>query len=361
MQAIALRPGRSQLFAQLAALAVMCAVMLFEPLLCLPVALLAPLFVCPLIGNKRQWWAFALALAPTALALANGGEPLFCASLLLPCLLCGAVTFMQRRKNTKSLHNPCVWYIIAYAVSLSALLVFGARALGGDLRNGLARLAIDTVNSSENPGLLLYRLAAAGVIRVPSDYRSASLISFVLDPVLRSELNLSLRLTVNSLISALAPKLFVECCLVLGLFVFLREQRLNHSVLLVKTDESGKPSAVVAPSVGAAGFSALALPKAMHLAAAILGLACLLFRNSENGFAAMISMLCGYVFECVFSLVGAAVLVGVLSSKKPERKRLYGVLAAAAYITVPMLLMTVGVLDLFMHFRSKKTTDKEEE
>ena len=363
MQAIALRPKRSQIISQLIALGVLILLMLFSPALCLPLTLLMPLFVCPVVGLRYQWAAYAAALAPAVVSLASGYDAAYSLSLVAPVGLCVAVAALQRHTHTDAKNEAFTGYLLAYLISLGAIVLLGARAVGGNLTEGLSAALAGAVGSSENPGMTLYRLAAAGLVGVPRSYQNARAISFALDPVLISQLLLSLKLTLRLALTALIPKLFVEACILGGLFTSLRVQRLNHSFLLVKTRDGQKPEpdkdgALIAQPVG---FSAFALPQWARWPMALIALGALLLPLVDVPVLRMVGLLCDATFDCVFQLIGAAVLITVFSARKPELRTVFGILAALAYLVLPTALALVGLLDLMLHFRDRSSTNHQEE
>lgn len=364
MQAIALRPGRSRLMAQLIWLSALMLLMLLTPALSLPVALVAPLFVCPLVGHSQQWWGFALALAPVGVSLYGGGDAAYSMSLALPCGLCALIARGERAASDDSAQGDCTGYIIAYAAALSVIVLLGARALGGGLSEGLASMLADEVGNSRGAGATLYKLASGGAINVPREYKSAQYLSYVLDPVLKAQLLMSLRLTLRLSLNALIPKLFVEVCIALGLFVYLRGQRLNRSFLLVRTHEvkGGAPTeAQGVPVTRSMGFMALELPQHVRGIMLIICLGSLMLPMASDSYLRMLGVMCDSAFQCVFKLIGAAVLISLFTVRKPELKTVFGALSAVAYALLPTVLALVGVIDQLLHFRRNTLFNQEEE
>ena len=361
MQAIALHPKRSQIAGQLVGLALLAFAPLFLHMLCLPAALLLPLFACPLGARKERWFGYAAVLMPALVAYGYGGDALFCLSLLLPGALALAVAAWQQARRTAARKSACFAYIAAYAVALSAIVFFAARAMGGDLSQGLSNELVAAVQRSGNAGELLYRLALAGWISVPSGYQSMGLFPFALDMALRSQLLLSLRLTVRLTLADYVPRLFVETCLVCGLFTSLRVQKLNHAFLLVKKREGRRVEASDVQVARPVGFRMLQLPPQGRALAVGAGIGAIALSLSDSSLAQMLGALCAAGFECVFQLVGAAVLLCQLTARKPERETLYGVIVAAIYLLLPVVPLLLGLLDQALHFRSKSLLHQEEE
>ncbi|MEG0741725.1 MAG: hypothetical protein RR065_02150 [Clostridia bacterium] len=356
MQAIALHPQRGQILGQLFGLGVLAVGMLAVPALCLPLGLLMPLFACPLIGLKQQWCAFVAIPAPALITLMNGGNPYFAMSLLLLCGLPVVVAEVLRSRKRGANAESYLPYMAAYAV---ALLVIGGCAtwvLGGDLVNGLADWLTSMVQASPNAGETLYKLAVAGLVAVPDLYRKAAPISFLLDPVLIHQLLLSYHLTLELLLTRLLAPLFVQACLICGLFTSLRVQKLNHCYLLVGEHEREKVQISLTP-----GFGMINLPPAFRWPLLAMGVCSLLLSMDGASYAQQLSMLMSTVFTCSFELIGAAVAVCLLCARKPEWKPLFGALAALLYVLAPIVLFLIGILDPVLHFRTKSLFPHEKE
>lgn len=361
MQAIALRPQRWQITTQLVGLALCVGGMLVFPVLCLPLCLLIPLFSCPLIGLKQQWAVFLALPAPTLISLLNGFDALYSASLFLLCGLPAALAEHLRSTRKAGAALAFLYYICAYAAALLAVAACAARLFGGGLADGLSDLLTASVRSSPNAGATLYQLAASGVIGVPKAYQNAGALSFMLDPVLARQLLLSLRLSLNLAFHQILPSLFVQSCILGGVFTALRVQRLNHSYLLVDGQPPAAESADRVQIAVSPGFSMLQLPPSLRWPTALMALCALLFSLSPSALVQQLSLLFYTAFLCVYELIGAAVMVCLLSARHPDRKGLFGLLAAVVYLVFPVALFLIGVLDPILHFRSKTLFQQEEE
>ena len=361
MQAIALRPQRGQITGNLAGLALCVLGMLVFPVACIPLALLLPLFACPLIGHKTQWASFLSAAAPSLISLANGMDFLYCLSLLAICGLPLAATELLRPGKKGASPLAFLFHIAAYAAALTAVSFCASRVLGGDLSAGLADALVSRVEASPRVGVTLYQLAASGLIGVPKAYQRAEMLVFALDPALIRQLLMSLRLTLNLSFAQLLPSLFVQACIIGGLFTALRVQRLQHSYLLVSGQQNPKAVGERVRVAIPPGFSMLQLPPPLRWPVSLIGLGALLCAMTPGSFAQELSLLLYTAFVCVFQLIGAAVAICLLSARHPDRKALYGVLAGFIYIFFPIVLFLIGVLDPVLHFRSKTLFQQEEE
>ena len=234
MQPSEIRPQRAQLTAAMLGLGLLGVVMAVFPFTCVLLALVVPLLACPLAGRKQQWAAWLAALAPATISLLAGFHPLYAVSLALPGLCAMATALWLKRSKRLPAPAAILYEMVAYAFALLCVVICAQAALGNAIAPGLAEWLVKRVQSSGNTGLLLYRFAAAGLIAVPEGYQKASLLSFAFDPVLIRQLLLSLRLTAERLIASALPSLFVQACMLGGLFTALRCQRLNCMVLLVE-------------------------------------------------------------------------------------------------------------------------------
>lgn len=361
IQTIPLKPKRWQISVKMAALAACVLGMLCFPALCVPFALATPLFACPLLGLKEQWAAFSAVAAPAVISLAVGMDALYSISLLLVCGLPLTATWLLRSSGHTTSTSAFLFHISAYTAALLCVVIFATRMLGGNLTEGLTTAVMQPLVASPNVGITLYRLAAAGLIGVPKAYQSAAPLVFALNPTLIHQLLLSLRLTLTLSFSQLLPSLFVQCCLIGGLFTALRVQRFHHAYLVV--DAPGKPRDDVKRVHVAipAGFSLIQLPPACRWPLLMLGLASLFFSGSDNAMLNELSLLMYTTFVCVYQLLGAAVMVCLLSARNHDHIKLYGVLTAALYLMVPFVLFLMGILDSVLHFRSKTLFQQEEE
>lgn len=361
MQPSEIRPQRAQLTAAMLGLGLLGVVMAVFPFTCVLLTLVVPLLACPLAGRKQQWAAWLAALAPAAISLLAGFHPLYAVSLALPGLCAMATALWLKRSKRLAAPAAILYEIAAYAFALLCVVICAQAALGNAIAPGLAEWLVKRVQSSGNTGLLLYRFAAAGLIAVPEGYQKAGLLSFAFDPVLIRQLLLSLRLTAERLIASALPSLFVQACMLGGLFTALRCQRLNCMVLLVEEGpaRTQRKTRVIRPP----GFRMLFLPPKSGWLPGVMGLASLVLLSAQSALAQTLGQLFYAAFACTFQVLGAAVIVCLLSARKPERAPLYGALAGAAYVLFPLALFFIGVADQAGHTRVKwlKQIDQNKE
>ena len=358
MERVLLKPGKARLTALMLGLAVLTLVMAFLPAVCLPVALVMPLLACPLFGQERGTWIACLsAVAPCACSMLNGYDALYSLSLASVGVLTLAAT---ARVNAKRMpvRAAIAQFVFAYAAALLMALLAASRALGGNISTGLADAAETWVLSGDQPGLTLYRLATYGLVGVPDSYQNASLMAFVFDSSLIRQMTLSLRLTVTQYARAFLPSLFMQAVLIGGLFCALRVTRINGSLLVVKQlglKTSDRVTLVEEPP----GFGALDLAGRERWTLMFMGLAGLMLL-SGGSLAQTLGLLFYAAFQTVYQLLGAAALVGALTMRRPEHKALIGVGAAIVYAVAPVALLMAGIMDSFLHIRTRRKPNEEE-
>lgn len=362
VQSAAIRPERSRLLAAVVGLLALTGLMVLFPAACLPLALMTPLLACPLVGSRRQWAAWLAAAAPAAVSLLCRFDFLYSLSLLLPGMLPLGLTLWLGARKKLAASLSIGLYVCAYAVSLTLITLAAVRVLGAEVAEGLSELLVAQVEASDQPGLLLYRFAAAGLLAVPDGYSDGLLPLFLLDPSLIRQMLLSLRLNVALMLQDLLPWLFVQACMLGGLFTALRVQHMRCAVLVVAPDPE-HPGERKARVVSPPGFRLMVIPPRLRWTLCLMALASLLLIGAEGRLAQTLGLLFYAAFSCAFQLAGAAVLVCVLSARNPGHAALYGALSAVLYALFPIALFFLGVADQALHFRSRllKTTDSHKE
>lgn len=362
MQIVALKPQRMQLIALMVCLGLMALGTALFPAMAVVFALLMPLFSCPLAGHRQHWAALAASVAPTLISLLNGYDTLYAVSLLVLTGAPLAVAYVLAANKNQSGSMPLGAHIAACAAGLAVVIACATHALGGNLPTGLADLLTQRVSASAQPGMALYRLATAGLLNVPNEYRGASLLVYLLEPALIRQMLMSLHLTLEILFRQSLPSAFVQAGVICGLFTALRARRLNTAMLIVFRDarNPNKRQTRVAQPLG---FSSLTLPRSLSRLVTGMGLCSILLIGTGSQLMQTLGLLFYAMFNTVFQLCGAAVIVGVLSARNPERKPLYGSLAAILYVLFPLALFLIGILDPALHFRKrlKEQPEKEEE
>lgn len=362
MQAIAIKPQNKELNANILAIALCGLVMILYPVLCLPIALLLPLFACPLWETKYQWVSIvAIFLAPLVSYL-KGMQPFYSVSLIVIVALPILATHMLKSDKKAISSLAFLYYIIAYAAGLLFVIACGSDVLGGSIGKGLADVITAKVKASPDRSEILFQLASNGFVSMPAGYQKATMLTFMIDLRLINQLLMSLHLTIELLITNALPELYVQVCIICGVFTALRVQKLHHSYLLVgEAVEKGGAERQVKISISP-GFSRLQITRKTNRIVMCIGLASLLLMSSQSGTVGMyIQLLCIAIFRCIYQLLGAAVAVDVLSARNSERKAFYGILVSVVYVLVPMILYILGLFEPIFHFREKLLSKKEEE
>lgn len=351
MQGVVLKPGRKTIAATTGGLCLLSLLMLALPPFCALLALPLPLLCCALVRRREEPMAWVAAAMPAISSLMEGYAPLYSLSLLLIAGLPMAVTRALPLKRRVA-PEGVAWYTGAVTAALVAVIAAASHMLGGPLWQTLTERFVSRVEQSDQAGLLLYRFAAAGLVSLPDGYAGSNVLMHVFEPLVIRQMLMSLRLNMEGLLHDALPGLLVQACMIVGLFTALRERQLHSVVLVVEGDASGQRKAhVQAPP----GFGMLALPKSAHGPVLMLAVLSLVLMLSASPVGQTLAQLCYSAFETVYTLAGAAVVVGVLSRRSPGRKALYGVLTAVLYAAAPLALFLIGVMDQSFHFRLQRS------
>jgi len=329
-------------------LLILCIAMFVVPAACVPLALAAPLLACPLVGRKEEMAAWFSAAVPVISSLMAGFDPFYAASLLLigalPLLITRLVPIKQRA-GLKGI----LMFAAAIAFSMTVVLAMASRMLGGPLQYSLAKAIVEGINASPNRQALLRQFAVNGLVSIPDGYTTQGVTGALMEAAYSQQMLMSLRLTLEKLIAQELPSLLVQSCMIIGLFIPLRLERVNGVVLVIEArTASDKHTRVVAPP----SFRLLAMSRAMRGTAFALAVSALLMMMTSGSFAHTIGQLCYAAFETMFCLLGAAVMVFVYTKNDPDRKTLAGLLAAAVYVMAPFVLFIIGLMDQTFHFRN---------
>ena len=355
MQTVALKPKRAEWTALLVGLAILCGVMFAAPALCAPLALVGPLLACPLVGRKEEPVAWASAAVPVLASLMAGYEVLYSMSLLLIGLLPLLITRLiplQKRPGAAGM----LMYISAMAFSLVVVLAMATRMLGGPLQVMLPRVIVQKLSRMDNLSEMLRRLAMQGLVSIPDGYTVDSPIRPLMQAAYNQQMLMSLRLTLEMMIAQEMPKLFVNACVLVGLFTPLRLERMNGVLLVVEAKSASQKQTRV---VAAPSFRLLAMPRPLRIMLLVLALASFMLMMSYGALAQTVGRLCYAAFETLFTLLGAAVLVFMYTKNDPDRKTVAGVLAAAMYVVAPFVLLLIGLFDQTFHFRNPQAHKPE--
>ncbi|NLO86786.1 MAG: hypothetical protein GX096_15365 [Clostridiales bacterium] len=362
MQAVSIKPQQKQITGKVIALAICGFLMISNPLLCLPIGIIMPLFACPLLGTKHQWAAFVSIALPPIISLIYGSHTLFSISLIALCGLPLVATAILRSDKKPPTPITFLYYISAYALALLLVATCSSYALGGSISLGLAEYITTAVKNSSDSTNLLVQLISWGFISVPAGYQKVTALTFLLDVSFVRQLYLSLQLTLEILFTSTLPYAYVYACIIGGLFTALRVQKMHHSFLLVDTPDPAKSTERHVQIAISPGFSMLQLSQKTNWVIMCIGLVSLFFLSAASGTVQYeLRLLCAGVFKCVYQLLGAAVAIGILSAHHSERKDFYGILVAALFVLIPTVLYMIGLFDPVFHFRSKILSKKEEE
>ena len=348
MQTVALKPKRAEWTAIRIGLAVLCGIMLTVPALCAPIALCLPLLACPLVGRKEEPLAWLSAAVPAVSSLIAGYDVGFACSLLLPGLYPLVVTRfipIPKRPGAKGM----LLYMTATAFSLLVVLAMAQHMLGGTLQAVLPGMIVERVGQMENLSEFLRRLAVQGLVSVPDGYTAENALRPLLEAGYNSQMLMSLRLTLELLLMQQLPAWFVSVSVLIGLFTSLRLERMNGVLLVVEAKNASEKHTRV---VAAPSFRLLAMPRPLRGGLLVMALFSLMLTTSGTVLAQTVGQLCYALFETLFMLLGAAVMVFLYTKNDPERKTVAGVLAAAMYLVAPFVLLLIGLADQSFHFRN---------
>ena len=351
MQTVALKPKRAEWTAMKVSLFVLCIAMMLAPVLCLPLAMAAPLLACPLLKghSKEKALPWISAAVPALSSLAAGMDVFYSLSLaligLLPLLVSAGIP-QPMRPGAKGM----LLYMTAAAFSLTVSLAAASHALGGPLQLTLAEAAVRWVEASENRDLLLYRLAASGWITVPEGYGAQNAAGLLMQTEHIRQMLMSLKLTARMLITQFMPGLFVQGCMLAGIFTSLRMERMNGVLLVVETKTPAqKQTRVIAPP----SFRLLTLSHGLRMMWALVAVTGLVLLTSRTAAIAVAGQMCLALAETVGCLLGAAAMVFLYTQNDPDRRVTAGVMAAALYLLCPAVLLVLGIADQILHIRTR--------
>ena len=356
MQQVVLKPGRAEWKALSIGLIVLCAVMMLLPPLCVVLALALPLLICPLVGQKQEPAAYIAACVPTASSLLAGYDPLYAVSLLLiPALPLLLRKTLPAKKSAGM--DGMLWYVGAVALALTAVVCSATYVLGGPLWKSISALAVDFIGQHKRAEQILLQAASSGLVRMPEGYQqSDGLLGLAMGAAHKQQMLMSLRLTLETMLYSQLAGMFVQACLLVGVFTHLRILRFRGAVLVVQTiTPSERKTTVTVPP----GFRLLTLPPRTRQLMAVLAVAALMLLGTPGTYAQTVGQLCFALVEQVFTLIGAAVMIHVFCRNDPDRKTACGAFAALAYVVAPFALFMIGLMDQFLHFRSNHSGKPE--
>lgn len=356
MQAISLHPQHRLIVSKQIALFVLVVLVAAFPAFSLPLAMLMPLFSCPLIGGKEQWMAYVTAPLPALLVLLHRMPIGYAAGVCMVALLPVMATAYLGKERTG---NPLVFGVYTLIAALSAAVaLFGLNTAAPFKSAGLAAVLADGVTEAvmKHPqrSQLLYQAMASGLLPVPAGYTRVTLLTLVLDPVFLKELELAMHSRVLEMTETRLPALLVSGSMVLGLFTGLRVQRLRNAVVLLDRSQPKVVRVALTPT-----FSMLKIPAGWHL---VLGLFLLvyIFSAGATGVFRLVTDLMYHAFNTVYQLQGAAVICSLVMRNHSERRWLAGILAAMLYVMLPTALFMLGCFERLFSFRKQTEDDNDD-
>ncbi|MBR3873854.1 MAG: hypothetical protein IKJ26_06725 [Clostridia bacterium] len=353
MEGIQLKPRKAQIMVMTIGLGILCGLSLAAPVTGLAAAILVPLFACPLVGRKEEWLAWLTAAAPTVGAMLEGFSAIYAGCLLLPGMLPLLATRLLKPKQRTGPRGILLYTgITAAALTLCAACI--TWLLGGPIGQTLPICVTEFIARMKNPGLVLYRLAASGLLTLPENYGHSDLLSHLLEPALVQQMLMSLRLTLEKMLGYYLPYGFVQISLLAGLFTALRTEH-AHGVMLVIEANAAKPSERRARVLPPPGFRHLTLPNGLRRAVYIMWALALILISGTNSLAATVGMLFFSLCSALLQLNGAAVGVYMFGNRHPDHIVLIGIIIGIIYAVSPMALMIIGVSDTILHYRTKKS------
>ncbi|MBR4067830.1 MAG: hypothetical protein IKK08_04285 [Clostridia bacterium] len=356
MQAISLHPQHRLIVSKQIVLFVLVVLVAAFPALSLPLAMLMPLFSCPLIGGKEQWTAYVTAPLPAVLALLHRMPLGYAAGLLLAAVIPVVVTALLGKERTG---KPSVFFIYVLIAAFSAAIaLLGLNAQGLAVGKGLGSVLADEivglVMNHRQRSQLLYQAMAGGLLPIPEGYSKVTLFTLTFDPVFLKELELALHSRVAQLAETQLPALLVSGSMILGLFTGLRVQRMRNAVLLLDRSQPQVVRVALTPR-----FSMLKIPRGWHVSMGLF-LLVYLFSGSAEGVFRIVMELMYHAFVTVYQLQGAALVCALVMKAGSERRVLGGVLAATLYLLLPFALFVLGCFERMFPFRNRTEDDNDE-
>lgn len=356
MQAISLRPQQRLIVNKRIVLFLLVALIAVIPALSLPLAMLMPLFLCPLMWAKKRWIALITLPMPALIAYLNGFPIAYVITLLG---VVGAPTYAayleyREGKFQQNWEQAYMATMICTAgLALWALYLDQWHA-GMNLAEFVAGHVEHWVMKHPERTQLLYQAMASGLLPVPDGYEKVTLLNLTLDPVFLGEVRLMLRSRVMDLVETTVPSLLVQSGIIIGLFIQLRILRMWGSYLLMDEEHPQKISVAMAPS-----FSTFRISDRTRW---MLVLFCLFYFliGSSKGYLFRLAQLMYATFETLFQLQGGAVICDSIIRKNADRRVLAGILVAVLYLLLPFGLFLIGCFDNMFSFRTKAEDDKKE-
>ena len=321
----------------------------WSPTLGILLMIVLPLSLGPAVLSGG--WKAALLPASLVLGMLLGGMDALLAILSsLGSLACLLVAALDKRRRI-SFNRSTLGYIAAVILGLLPVLARAAWLLGGPLFPTLSSWIVDNIQGSVYSGNILYQLVRFGVLSVPDAYQTGSafqLGSFIfLRPQLQAELLKLLQPRLNDLLAFYVPSLMVQLGIIVGLFTSLLTERMHGRLT---------GSKLFSPS-----FQTLRLPQTYRRYVFFLAVIAVLTSFSTAEVTRLVYALTYATVATVYQLLGAATLIFMLARKHPRGTVWFGVLAAALYLLLPIVLFVLGLADQLFGLRAATLYHSEEE
>lgn len=367
MQATATRTSWKQIGMLLIVAAFLLAAVLSVPWLCFPVALVLPLFLVPLAQSSYLTFLLGtliIGIPSVALVSLTSDMTLAFCLTAIPLLNFFLSHFLARHRHP--LGSAILWHT---AATLAGQLLWWWRMgalLDGNLFVGLADALTRTLAAHPNGNALLFGLCQYGALNLPE---SVHPIAYFLgsavfnDSALRTETLNAFHFFIYSLGRQLIPSLTVQLSLIIGLFTALKTVHFGLAFrskpALSFTPQKSRPLVRRADQLET--FSSLRLSRSTQGYLLALALSSLIFLRTGGDFPDMVGSTMLTAVTTAYSLLGASVLLYLLTKDRLKRTGFGAGFVAMLYLFTPTLLTLLGLFDQFLNLRIITPYHQEED
>lgn len=367
MQATATQPSWKQIGMLLIVTALLLAAALSVPWLCFPVALVLPLLLVPLAQSSYLAFLFgALIIGIPSVALVSLSSDITLAFCLAAIPLLNFFLSHILARHRQPLGSAILWHT---AATLVGQLLWWWRVgilLGGNLFMGLADFLTRTLAAHPNGDALLFGLCQYGALSLPESVHPIAYFfgsAVFNDSALRAETLNAFHFFVYSLGRQLIPSLTVQLSLIIGLFTALQTAHFGLAFrskpALSFTPQKGRPMVHKAGQLET--FSSLRLSRSTQGYLLALALSSLIFLRTGGDFLTMVGTTMLTAVTTVYSLLGASVLLYLLTKDYLKRTGFGAGLVVMLYLLFPTLLTLLGLFDQFVNLRIITPYHQEED
>ncbi len=331
----------------LIAFVLLIAAILFQPPLFYIICFLSPvmLAVCGISAGIVPMTVFSLVLPVVAwLLFGETLTPALCAIYLVPFLIVHIYCFARK----VPFWHMAAAHIAALAISQTAILAILRHFVGGNLFVGGADYLVQLVAESPNGNELLLLLHRLNLLQLPEGMISAINFSIaqVMMPKARIELLNGLRTFLELYLPVLLPTVIVNNAILAGVFgvafPLLAARRLKVDVVQMEP------------------FATWHLSSSAGVVVFLLGLGNLLSSGFPNSYLSLAGMMMSEAFFIVFAIQGAAI-IDFFRARTGAYTSFRWLWPCAVFITIPWLLMIIGIADQIMNFRGLRKPKNREE